>query len=203
MTVRTFPLVLLLLLASALAGCASPADDAGSDATATTANASRSPYVGEENRTIKALSAEDVQALLAGEGHGYAKAAELNHYPGPAHVLDLADELGLSDDQREQVEAIRDAMKEDAVRLGSMVVDAEADLDALFASGEADASRVEALTLEIGQLEGELRAVHLNAHLETRALLTHEQVMRYDELRGYSGGGDASTHAGHDAHGGH
>jgi hypothetical protein len=30
---------------------------------------------------------------------GMAKAAELNGYPGPAHVLALAKPLGLTDDQ--------------------------------------------------------------------------------------------------------
>lgn len=187
--------VLALLVCALLAGCV---DDATPDARSADA---RSPYAGEEARVVKALSEDEVRALLAGEGHGYAKAAELNHYPGPAHVLDLADELQLTEAQAEQVEAIRAAMKDEAMRLGAMLVDAEADLDALFASGDADAARVDALAREIGAIEAELRAAHLRAHLDTRALLSHEQVMRYDELRGYSGG-DASTHGGHAAHGG-
>ena len=40
---------------------------------------------------IKALSDHEVSALLDGHGSGFAKAAELNGYPGPTHVLDLAD----------------------------------------------------------------------------------------------------------------
>ena len=36
---------------------------------------------------------------------GLALAAELNGYPGPRHVLDLADQLGLTPEQ--QVEAQR------------------------------------------------------------------------------------------------
>lgn len=45
---------------------------------------------GHETRDIKALSSDEVAALLAGKGMGYAKAAELNGYPGPAHVLEHA-----------------------------------------------------------------------------------------------------------------
>ena len=39
-------------------------------------------------------------------------------------------------------------------------------------------------TAAIGALQGSLRAVHLAAHLETRALLTPQQIVRYQHLRG-------------------
>ncbi|MBW2146214.1 MAG: hypothetical protein JRI22_04235 [Deltaproteobacteria bacterium] len=53
------------------------------------------PYAGGERRSIKALSPELVQDYLNGKGMGLSLAAELNHYPGPAHVLELASELNL------------------------------------------------------------------------------------------------------------
>jgi hypothetical protein len=59
-----------------------------------------SPYSGEERREIKALSKEEVNGYLSGDGMGFAKVAELNHHPGPRHVLELADQLQLSDEQR-------------------------------------------------------------------------------------------------------
>jgi hypothetical protein len=55
---------------------------------------SEAPYAGHQERPIKALAPEEVAGLLGGEGMGYALAAELNHYPGPRHVLDLADSWG-------------------------------------------------------------------------------------------------------------
>src|SRR5712692_7148759 len=39
---------------------------------------------GQEGRAIKSLSAEETADLLAGRGMGAARAAELNHFPGPA-----------------------------------------------------------------------------------------------------------------------
>jgi hypothetical protein len=39
-----------------------------------------------------------VASLLKGDGMGFAKAAELNGYPGPAHVLSVAKELNLTDE---------------------------------------------------------------------------------------------------------
>ena len=47
-----------------------------------------SDYVGEESREIKSLSPKDIAALKEGSGWGLAKAAELNGYPGPIHVLE-------------------------------------------------------------------------------------------------------------------
>ena len=57
---------------------------------ATLAEEKPSPYAGQQARQVKALSKAEIEGLLAGRGLGYAKAAELNHYPGPRHVLDLA-----------------------------------------------------------------------------------------------------------------
>lgn len=48
------------------------------------------PYAGQQERMIKALSTSEIDGLKKGKGMGLAKAAELNHYPGPRHVLDEA-----------------------------------------------------------------------------------------------------------------
>jgi hypothetical protein len=58
-----------------------------------------SPYAGQERRSIKALSDNEVRDLAEGRGMGLARAAELNSFPGPMHVLELANELGLSEAQ--------------------------------------------------------------------------------------------------------
>src|SRR5689334_5411022 len=61
---------------------------------------SHQPYAGLEQRAVKSLSNEQIDDLKAGRGMGLALAAELNGYPGPLHVLQLADRLELSADQR-------------------------------------------------------------------------------------------------------
>jgi Spy/CpxP family protein refolding chaperone len=143
------------------------------------------PYAGEQTRIIKSLSEGDIAALLKGEGMGMAKAAELNGYPGPAHVLSLAGQLKLTEDQRRQVQAIFDRMSAAAKPLGTELVDRERMLDRLFAKGEITAERLAAETTAIAALQGRLRSVHLAAHLETRALLDAEQSALYQKLRGY------------------
>ena len=154
----------------------------------------RSPYVGQEMRDIKALSAQDVNGYLEGKGMGYAKAAELNHYPGPRHVLDLADKLGLSQEQTTRSTALFNDMKAKASALGKQLVDKEAELDKRFASGDINSQRLQALLTEIGELTAKLRYVHLNAHLDQQALLTAQQVKHYDDLRGYGESGSTSAH---------
>lgn len=149
-------------------------------------HAAHSPYAGLEDREVKALSADEIQGLLAGEGLGFALAAELNGLPGPKHVLELGEALGLEAEQRRQVEEIRQRMSERARELGRSVVESETRLDRIFASGHATPTAVREATLEIGRLRGELRSAHLLAHLETVQVLTPEQVTEYGRLRGYT-----------------
>jgi hypothetical protein len=127
------------------------------------AQASYSPYIGQEKRTIKNFSEEETQALLSGQGMGLAKAAELNHYPGPRHVLDLGAQLPLSETQRAETQKIYDQMHQEAVRLGALIVDKEKELDQLFAAQVAQSDTLQGLTKQIAQLQGELRFVHLQA----------------------------------------
>ena len=72
--------------------------------------AAEMPYAGQQARTIKALLDDDIAALRKGEGMGMAKAAELNGYPGPVHVLALAAQLGLTETQQRDVRAIFERM---------------------------------------------------------------------------------------------
>ena len=160
------------------------------------ASAQESPYTGYEGRDIKALSAEEVEGYLSGAGMGFALAAELNGYPGPKHVLELADSLELDADQRARVSEIFELMRERALELGAGIVDREHVLDSLFASHSMTDGTLAALTHEIGTLRGELRSVHLAAHLETAASLSREQMRRYQILRGYGDTG-GHRHRGH------
>ena len=160
--------------------------------------AAESPYAGQQYRSIKSLSDREVTSLLNGDGMGFAKPAELNHYPGPKHVLELADELALTPSQQAETEALYEAMRSDAQALGKALLAAEAGLDQAFAKGAVDAASLEDRVLEIGEIRARLRYVHLAAHLRQKALLTEAQVARYDTLRGYDR--ENHEHAGHPGH---
>src|SRR5215472_12623037 len=144
-----------------------------------------SPYTGQEQRAIKALSDEEIRDLAEGRGMGLAKAAELNSYPGPLHVLELAGELELTESQRLASESLVAPMRERAIAVGRQIIEAERDLDRAFAQRAIDRDYLRRQVAKIAALAGELRATHLETHLAQRAILTSDQIARYDALRGY------------------
>jgi Spy/CpxP family protein refolding chaperone len=152
------------------------------------------PYAGLQARPVKALSDQQIADLRAGRGMGLALAAELNGYPGPLHVLELATPLGLSDDQRAKVTALFDAMKQEAVALGERLIAAETALDRQFADKTVTPSGLGEATRDIASLQGDLRLAHLKYHLATLELLTPEQAAHYSRLRGYGGSQHAPGH---------
>jgi len=158
------------------------------------AQSHQQPYAGQEKLPIKALSEAERADLLAGRGMGLAKAAEMNGYPGPMHVLEHAGALKLTDAQRQAVDAARVRMAAAAQALGREIMAAEAALDAAFAAKRIDAAMLKAQTDAIAALMGRLRAVHLAAHLETAPLLTPAQRAQYAALRGYGGQAEPDAH---------
>jgi hypothetical protein len=155
---------------------------------------------GQKAREIRALSEDEIQGLLDGDGLGYARAAELNGYPGPRHVLDLAGSLTLTAEQARQVETIFSIMRDSARVLGRQLVEAERHLDDVFSNGHDSGAVVIALVEAIGRIESRLRYTHLAAHLETADILSESQIEAYAKLRGYHDGADHSRHDTHEGH---
>jgi len=147
--------------------------------------ASDTPDAGQQKREIKSLSQHEISGYLNGKGLGYAKAAELNQYPGAKHVLELSKELDLSEEQIKQTQHIFDQMKVYAVALGEQFVAKEQELDQRFSDNNIDDESLALLLSEIGALKTKLRYVHLKSHLEQKAILTKHQIQLYDQLRGY------------------
>ena len=157
------------------------------------------PYKGFEAREITSLSDQDIEALRQGAGWGLALPAELNGFPGPAHVLELAEQLGLSAPQKQQVSSIVDAMRADAIAKGEALIEAERKLDQGFRSGNLQEGELKRLIEDAGAARAELRYVHLSRHLITLELLNADQVAAYAVLRGYDLDPCASVPEGHDA----
>lgn len=145
------------------------------------------PYAGMDQRAIKALSAEQLADLKAGRGMGLALPAELNGYPGPSHVLEHADALALTAEQRKQTKALFDAMKAEAVPVGERLIEQEATLDRLFSTRQITPATLTSSTADIGATQARLRETHLKYHLAMMTILTPDQVEKYRSLRGYAG----------------
>jgi hypothetical protein len=138
---------------------------------------------GERKAEISSLSPDDVKGHLAGHGMGLARAAEMNGYPGPLHVLELAKELSLSPPQKKLTEELVAATKAKAIDAGRALVEAERALDELFCTRKATQENVADAVARIGQRQAEVRRVHLAAHIRQVEILSPPQVLRYYELR--------------------
>jgi len=149
------------------------------------------PYAGQQGRSIKALSDDDIAALRKGEGMGMAKAAELNGYPGPARATAR---LGARVDGSTAPRRTGDFQSHECRRQAARRRTDSAGTD----PRPALCQRLAAPTATIAELQGHLRLVHLAAHLETRALLDTNQIARYQQLRGY---GEPNAPVQHHHHG--
>lgn len=146
---------------------------------------------------IRGLSPEQIETYRTGAGGGLALPAELNGYPGPRHVLDLTDELELTEDQRAQIQDLYDDMLPQAINLGEQILQAEAELELTFRENRIDEGVLETQLLAIGNLQAQLRFVHLRTHLATIDILTPHQVVLYNTLRGYEIDNAHQDHSSH------
>ena len=153
---------------------------------ASSAALAQSPYAGMQTRPIKALSSQQIDDLKAGRGMGLALAAELNGYPGPAHVLELSEKLVLSPAQKERIQKLFESMKAEATPIGARLIEQEGALDRQFASRAITSDALKDATIQIGMTQAELRNAHLKYHLETAHTLSADQMKQYAELRGYT-----------------
>lgn len=168
----------LLTLALLLPGFAAQASDGASD--------HRSKYAGQESRSIKSLSAEDITELKRGGGWGLAKAAELNGVPGPIHLLEMKDKIGLDTTQHSAITTIYRRMKSRAVLYGNRLIDLERRLESDFRNRTITDALLRTSLNAIAETKRELRYVHLAAHIETLKILSEKQIRTYNTLRGYS-----------------
>jgi hypothetical protein len=144
------------------------------------------PYSGQEQSSIPGLTEAEIAGYREARGMGLARPADINGYPGPLHVLEQADALGLSPDQRVAVQALYDQMRAEASTIGEEFLAQYGALELAFRDHTITPEALGDRTGEIGRIEGMLRATHLKYHLATRALLTPEQIGAYMRLRGYA-----------------
>jgi hypothetical protein len=145
-----------------------------------------SEYAGHETSEVRSFTQQELDELRSAAGMGLARPAELNHYPGPKHALEMASTLGLDESQVRQIAGVQREMREAAIGLGETIIEAERSLNQKFLHEHVDDESLKAAVDRVAALNGKLRYAHLRAHLLTTALLTAEQVNLYDRQRGYA-----------------
>jgi len=123
------------------------------------------PYADLKGRDIKALSQQQINDLK--------------------HVLELADQLKLNEQQKKRMQEMFKAMTKETKTLGVTVIETERRLDTLFKSKTVNEQNLKEATLKAGEAQAKLREAHLRYHLSTIAVLSKEQVDTYNRLRGY------------------
>ena len=142
-------------------------------------------------------SKERTEGLLEGKGMGLAMPAENNGYPGPRHVLDAAEQLRLTPDQKAKTEALVASMKSEAIPAAKRLVADETALDNLFITHTADLAGIQATSDKAAQSESALRVIHLKYHLAMVSILSADQIAAYTALGSHPEKGLAQPGASH------
>ena len=132
--------------------------------------------------------------LSLGQGNGARQGGRAQRLPGPAHVLELARRLHLTADQKVKTEALFKRMQARAISLGKELVEEERVLNNIFALQSVTPEALGSSLARIVKLQGQVRQVHLEAHLEQTALLSPEQVRQYNRIRGYGATAENDNH---------
>jgi Spy/CpxP family protein refolding chaperone len=138
-------------------------------------------------------SQERVQGLLEGKGMGLAVPAENHGYPGPRHVLDAADMLALTPEQKAKTAALVEQMKAEAIPASERLLADEAALDQLFIDRRADLASITAASRQAALSESAVQVVHLKYHLAMRDILTPAQITMYASMGSHPEQGRAPT----------
>ena len=150
-------------------------------------------------QAIKSLSPDDISELKRGGGWGLAKAAELNGVPGPAHLLEMKDEIPLDETQVLAITEIYTKMKTQAIKQGEVLIALEGELEGHFQSRTITDMILRSSLEAIAGARKELRYIHLATHLQTPEILSADQIEKYNALRGYANPDPcANTPKGHD-----
>jgi Spy/CpxP family protein refolding chaperone len=119
-----------------------------------------------------------------GRSDGPAAAAVGRERPLITMMLHHRTELGLSDDQVKQLEALRSDFTREAIRREAEIRVAELDLAALLGQESVDMTKVEAKVRESAQHQADLRIARLRAIEQGKMVLTAEQRSRFQAILG-------------------
>lgn len=145
-----------------------------------------SSYAGMEARNIKTLSEQDLSELRRGGGWGLALPAELNGVPGPAHLLELKNDIPLSSKQIVLTEELFADMQVAAISAGERLIEAEQNIERIFSDRSVTEHNLRHYLEAAESARTELRFIHLSQHYKTLEYLSEAQLQRYNQLRGYA-----------------
>jgi len=106
---------------------------------------------------------------------------------GVTRMLQNADKLGLSDEQKKQLDEMRIKYSKDIIRLYAETEIAEIDLEPLLKNPEINLSQVKETLKKIESMKTQIKYLRVEAFVEARKVLTNEQknsLRKIMEMRG-------------------
>ncbi|MVN20422.1 hypothetical protein [Mucilaginibacter arboris] len=113
---------------------------------------------------------------------GLQAVANHNHYPSPQKVLSWQKELQLNDRQMAAINLIDKELKRKVNEMNGFLITNERTMDSLFRYKKVNNGLLIFYTNRYGLYQGELRNALLQACLKTEAILTGQQIKKYDSL---------------------
>jgi Spy/CpxP family protein refolding chaperone len=102
---------------------------------------------------------------------------------GLRHMERLAQQLGLSDDQRTQVQSLQLNYAKEAIRTRADMAEAHVEVRQLLNADQPDLSQVKDKLQQIASKEAQLRFAHITMIQNIRKLLTPEQQKQWRAMR--------------------
>ncbi|MCD6098702.1 periplasmic heavy metal sensor [bacterium] len=101
----------------------------------------------------------------------------------PEILLKVADKIGLTDEQREQIKDTWASHRKRAIELRSAKEEKQVDLETELASDSPNMKKVKSLILDIAEKDGELRYMEIEIMQNIKSILTDEQLEKLKNLR--------------------
>lgn len=133
-------------------------------------------------KTRSILSALLIGGVLAGAAVPVIASAGPHRAGIGARLMKVADEIGLTEDQKVEIKGILEARKEEAQALRADMRDSMKSLDEAITSG-ADNDTIAGIAIEAHGLRAEAREMKKEVRKEVGAVLTPEQKAQLKELR--------------------
>ncbi len=135
-----------------------------------------------EEITRRAMEAAEEAMQRAGQIRGFTLRSNCDLFG--EQVLDHAEELGITDDQAEQIRAAQRAGRRDGIERRADTEVAEMDLEALYEVDELDLAAVRAKLEELAMLQVDSQMAGLSLRRQVRQILTPTQLEEWSDMRG-------------------
>ena len=116
---------------------------------------------------------------------GLIAVADRHQYPFPQKVLQLQKQLALNPRQVIVLTSIDKDLKRKVKEMNGFLITNEDTMDSLFRNHHLNNGRLIFYTNRYGLYQGELRNALLQACLKAEAILTNQQIKKYNQLQGF------------------